>query len=72
MSNLHLICSNFPFEIFGSGWSNTKNLFLRNLYKAYFTGSIYGRFSIKFPHFIWIGQNKWSPWAILVSDWLKF
>jgi hypothetical protein len=31
-----------------------------------------GRSSIKFLHFILIGQNKWSPWAILVSDWLKF
>ena len=39
--------------------------------KHLFTGSIYGRSSIKFPHFILIGQNKWSPWAILVSDWLK-
>jgi len=28
--------------------------------------------STKFPHFILIGQNKWSSWAILVSDWLKF
>jgi len=27
---------------------------------------------LRFPHFILIGQNKWSPWAILVSDWLKF
>jgi hypothetical protein len=33
------------------------------------TGSIYGRSSIRFPRFI---PKTWSPWAILVSDWLKF
>jgi hypothetical protein len=25
-----------------------------------------------FPHFIPIKQKTWTPWAILVSDWLKF
>jgi hypothetical protein len=30
-----------------------------------------GRSSIKIAHFILIGQKTWSPWAILVSDWLK-
>ena len=33
-------------------------------------GSIYGRSSIKFPHFVPIGQQTWPPRAILVSDWL--
>ena len=27
---------------------------------------------LRFPRFISIGQKTWSPWAILVSDWLKF
>jgi hypothetical protein len=27
---------------------------------------------LRFPHFIPIGQKTWSPWEILVSDWLKF
>ena len=35
-------------------------------------GSIYVRSSIKFPHFVPIGQQTWPPWAILVSDWLIF
>jgi hypothetical protein len=33
-------------------------------------GSSYGRSSIKIAHLILIGQKTWSPWAILVSDWL--
>ena len=37
-----------------------------------FTESIHGRSSIRLPHFIPIGQKSWSPWAILVSVWLKF
>jgi len=36
---------------------------------AKFTGNIYGRSSIRFPHFILIRQKTWMPWAILVSDW---
>jgi hypothetical protein len=52
--------------------------------KAKFTEGIYGRSSIRFlhfiqigqktwsPHFIQIGQKTWSPWVFLVSDWLKF
>ena len=35
-------------------------------------GSIYVRSSIKFPHFVPIGQQTWPPRAILVSDWLIF
>ena len=27
---------------------------------------------LRFPYFIPGGQKTWSPWAILVSDWLKF
>jgi len=27
---------------------------------------------LRFPHFTPIGQRTWSPWAILISDWLKF
>jgi hypothetical protein len=26
---------------------------------------------LRFPNFIPIGKKTWSPWAILVSDWLK-
>ena len=33
--------------------------------KRYITGSIYGRSSIRFPHFIPIRQKTCSPWAIL-------
>ena len=40
--------------------------------KAKFTEGIYGRSSIRFLHFIQIGQKTWSPWVFLVSDWLKF
>jgi hypothetical protein len=48
--------------------------------KAKFTEGIYGRSSIRFlhfiqigqktwsPHFIQIGQKTWSPWVFLVSD----
>ena len=32
-------------------------------------GSIYGRSSIKFAHFVLIGQQTWPQQAILVSDW---
>ena len=27
---------------------------------------------LRFPQFTPIGQRTWSPWAIVVSDWLKF
>ena len=40
--------------------------------KPNFAGSIYGRSSIKYVHFIPIGQETWPPWAILNSDWLSF
>ena len=33
-------------------------------------GSIYGRFFIKFCHFVPIRWQTWPPYAILVSDWL--
>jgi hypothetical protein len=33
-------------------------------------GSIYGRSSIKFAHFVPIRLQTWPPQAILVSDWL--
>jgi len=39
--------------------------------KRTFNGSIYGRSSIRLPHAIAIGLKTWSPWTILVSDWLK-
>ena len=26
---------------------------------------------LRFPNFIPIGKKTWTPWAILVSDWLK-
>ena len=32
-------------------------------------GSIYGMSSMKNAHFVPIGQQTWSPHAILVSDW---
>ena len=35
-------------------------------------GSIYVRSSIKFPHFVPIGQQTWPPQTIPVSDWLIF
>ena len=35
-----------------------------------FTGSIYIRSFIKFPHFVPFRQQTWLPQAILVSDWL--
>jgi hypothetical protein len=34
--------------------------------------TIFKKFYIRLPHFILIGQKTWSPWAILVSHWLKF
>jgi hypothetical protein len=33
-------------------------------------GSINGRSSIKIANFVPIGQQTWTPQAILVSDWL--
>ena len=33
---------------------------------------MYGRSFTKFPHFVPIGHLTWPPYAILVSDWLKF
>jgi hypothetical protein len=38
--------------------------------KRILVGSIYGRSSVKFAHFILINQQRWPPQAILVSDWL--
>jgi hypothetical protein len=35
---------------------------------AKFTGNIYGRSYIRFPHFILIRQKTWMSWTILVSD----
>ena len=35
-------------------------------------GSIYGRFFIKFAHFVPIHLQTWPPQAILVSDWPIF
>ena len=37
----------------------------------YYTGSIYGRASIRFHHFLTIGQQAWSLWIILLSGCLK-
>jgi hypothetical protein len=31
---------------------------------------MYGRFSIKIAHFVFIHYQTWPPQAILVSDWL--
>ena len=54
-----------------SGFSGDSPLKPLGQIKQNFTGSIYGRSSIRFPYFIQIGQKTWSPWAILVSDRLK-
>ena len=40
--------------------------------KQNFTGSIYGRSSIRFSRIIPILPQEWSSWSILLSDWLKF
>ena len=36
-----------------------------------YTGNIYWRSFAKFPHFVLIRLQIWSPQAILISDWLK-
>ena len=41
-------------------------------WNKYLTGSIYAMSFIKFVHFVLVGQKTWPPWAILVSDWLKY
>ena len=64
-----------PQAILVSGWSISKNLLLwkpLGQIKQNIKGSIYGRSSITFPHFIPIGQKTWSQWLIHVSDGLKF
>ena len=63
------VVSNFFFWLVDLEKSSLK---LHGQIKPNFTGCFYGRFSIRFPNFIMIGQKSWSRWAILISDWLKF
>ena len=40
---------------------------IAKFYRKYLLKVLY-----QISHFIPIGQKTWSPWAIVVSDWLKF
>jgi hypothetical protein len=48
------------------------SIFKENLYQMNrnLVGSIYGRSSIRFAHFVPIRLQTWLPQAILVFDWL--
>ena len=61
-----------PWAILNSDWpSLQKSSSLKPLgqMEPNLTGSIYERSLMKFVHFVPIGRQTWSPWAVLNSDW---
>ena len=64
-----------PWSILVSDWPKFKKsspLKLLLQMNCNLIGMKYGRSSTQFIHFLSIGPQTWPPWAILVSDWLKF